>query len=269
MQMDTDSHEGASEDGYDGPQDHAWDLDRDRAFWRRRFLILCGGVVALGVCAWMFPGAHQPSARTVAATRASMAALARHQALPTAAYGNTWPAPKAVTMPTVEPAPATATPTASAKPSAARNAKKKAGAAHHPSAAASPSGGACAPADIVLSLFTGEPSYPRGARPRFSIYAVSTSSTACTLPYGPGSVQVVVTWHGQVVWDSAACKPSPAKPVRFTLGVPQVLAMAWNPRAAEPAGCAGSLPARASGTLDAVAMSDGQSSPVRAFKLGS
>jgi hypothetical protein len=267
MQMDADSHEEPSEDDYDGPQEQPWDPDRDRAFWRRRFLILCGGVVALGVCAWMFPGAHQPSARTVAATRASLAALASRQALPPAAYGNTWPGPKAVTMPTVEPA--AATPTASAMPSAAKNAKKKAGAAYHPRAAASPSGGACAPAGIVLSLFTGEPSYPRSARPRFSVYAVSTSSTPCTLPYGAGSVQVVVTWHGHVVWDSAACKSSPAKPVRFTLGVPQVLTMVWDPGAAGPAGCAGSLPVRASGTVDAVAMSDGQSSPVRAFTLRS
>jgi hypothetical protein len=44
--------------------------------------------------------------------------------------------------------------------------------------------------------------------------------------------------------------------------------MIWNPKAAAPAGCAGSLPAGASGTLDAVAMSDGQSSPLRAFKVG-
>jgi hypothetical protein len=70
------------------------------------------------------------------------------------------------------------------------------------------------------------------------------------------------------VWDSAACKPAAAQPVRFTLGVPQELTMTWDPKAAKPAGCAGSLPAGATGTLDAVAMSDGQSSPVRTFTLG-
>jgi hypothetical protein len=128
--------------------------------------------------------------------------------------------------------------------------------------------GACVPADIVFSLFTSQSSYAKEARPKFSVYAVSTSAAACTLPYGAGSVQVIVTRQGHVVWDSATCKPLAAKPVRFTLGVPQVLTVVWNPAAAEPAGCAGSLPADASGTLDAVAMSDGQSSPVRAFKLG-
>jgi hypothetical protein len=70
-----------------------------------------------------------------------------------------------------------------------------------------------------------------------------------------------------VVWDSAACRPQAAKPERFTLGVPQVLTMAWNRKAEAPAGCAGVLPAGAWGTFDAVAVSHGQSSPVRVFKL--
>jgi hypothetical protein len=119
----------------------------------------------------------------------------------------------------------------------------------------------------VLSLFTSQSSYPERARPKFSVYAVSTSPAACTLPYGVGSVEVVVTRHGHVVWDSAACGAPAAKPARFTLGVPQVLTMTWNPRVAAPAGCAGSLPAGAWGTFDAVAMSHGQSSPVHTFKL--
>ena len=263
MWMDADSDEEVPGDDYDESYDEGRDLSDDRAFWRRRFLILCAGVVALGVCAWVFPGAHQPSARTATATRASMAALARRQALPAAAYGSAWPVPKASGVPTAE---ASTAPT-TGKVSAAYHP----GPAAHPSPAASASGGArgaCAPADIVLSLFTGQSSYVKGAQPKFSVYAVSTSAAACMLPYGAGAVQVVVTRHGHVVWDSAACKSSAAKPVRFTLGVPQVLTMSWNPKAAKPAGCAGSLPAGAAGTLDAVAMSDGQSSPVHTFKLG-
>ena len=270
MRMDADSSEEVSGNEYDGSRD----LSDDRAFWRRRFFILCAGVIALGVCAWMFPGAHQPSARTAAATRASVAALAGRQALPPAAYGSAWPGPKSTSGPTAKAtfASPSASPSASATPANAAGTAKKVSTAYHPSPTTSATGaaqGACAPADVVLSLFTGEPSYPRGARPKFSVYAVSTSAGACTLPYGAGSVQVVVTWHGHVVWDSAACKSSAAKPVRFTLGVPQELTMIWNPEAAQPAGCAGSLPAGAAGTLDAVAMSDGQSSPVHTFKLGS
>ena len=269
MQMDADSDEEMSGDEYDGSRDEARELRDDRAYWRRRFFILCAGVVALGVCAWMFPGAHQPSARTAAATRASVAALAKRQALPPAAYGSAWPGPKSIGGPA--PRTSSASPTPSAKLANAAAQAKKVSTAYHPSPVVSASGAAhdgCAPAGIVLSLFTSEASYPKGARPKFSVYAVSTSAAACTLPYGAGSVQVVVTWHGHVVWDSAACKLAAAQPVRFTLGVPQELTMTWNPRAAKPAGCAGSLPAGAAGTLDAVAMSDGQSSPVRTFTLG-
>src|SRR5689334_2173582 len=80
-------------DGCDASRDEAWNLGNDRAYWRRRFFILCGGIVALGTCAWFFPAAHQPSAREVAATRASLAALAKQQALPAAAYGSAWPVP--------------------------------------------------------------------------------------------------------------------------------------------------------------------------------
>ncbi|HEY0937380.1 MAG TPA: hypothetical protein VGD91_27025, partial [Trebonia sp.] len=127
--------------------------------------------------------------------------------------------------------------------------------------------GACAPGDIVLSLFTSESSYPQGARPTFSVYAVSTASSPCTLRYGAGAVQVVVTRHGQVVWDSNACQPTPARRVRFTSGIPQVLKIIWNRKAAGPGGCAGSLPASASGTLEAVALEGGQSSPVHGFKV--
>jgi hypothetical protein len=125
----------------------------------------------------------------------------------------------------------------------------------------------CAPANIVLSLFISKPSYPKGAHPSFSVYAVSTSAAPCTLTFGAGAVQVVVTQSGHVMWDSAACKPAPAQPVRFTLGVPQVLTMAWDPTSKQPAGCAGTLPTGTEATLDAVAMSHGQSSPVRSFKL--
>jgi hypothetical protein len=256
MRMDADSDEEGCGDGYDASGDEAWDPGNDRAYWRRRFFILCGGVVALGACAWLFPGAHQPSAHDVSATRASMAALAKRQALPPAAYGSPWPEPsKAAASPTPSPVVAST-----------------AGAAYHPgpvpSASASASPAACAPADIVLSLFTSQSSYAKGARPKFSVYAVSTSATACTLAYGASSVRVVVTRHGQVVWDSAACKSAAAEPAAFTLGVPHVLTIVWDPKAAAPAGCAGSLPAKTRGTLDAVAMSDGQSSPVHTFKLG-
>ncbi len=197
-----------------------------------------------------------------------MAALDRRGELPAAAYGSTWPSPS--------PKP-TATPSATKTPATGADRARPATRAY-PDASPSPTptrrrrpgrsrARAARRRDIVLSLFTGQPSYGQGASPEFDVYAVSTSSAACTLSYGPGSVQVVVTRQGRVVWDSAACKPSGAAAVRFTLGVPQVLSIAWNRQAKLPSGCAGTLPAGASGTFDAVALTDGQSSPVRSFTL--
>jgi hypothetical protein len=266
MWRDADSGEAGRGRHHDAADDQSWDTDDGRTYWRRRFLILCGGVAALGVCAWLFPGASQPSAHEVAATRASMAALAKQQALPPAATGPAWPVPSPSPSPSPSP---TLTPTPTASLANAANKKHAAAPVTHssPGPTVTPGVPQCAPAHIVLSLFTGQPSYPKGAQPSFSVYAVSTASAACTLTYGAGSVQVVVTRHGQVVWDSSACKPPAAKAVRFTQGVPQVLTIAWDPAAKSPPGCAGSLPAGNSGTLDAVAMSHGQSSTVRSFQV--
>jgi hypothetical protein len=251
-------------DAYDAPDDLT-DLEDDpNAYWRRRFIILAGGIAALGLCVWLFPGDRPTAAHPSASASASMAALAG-ASLPSRAYGTAWRGPA-----TKKPSAPKPSPSASASHSAAaktKKAKKK-----HPggssSTAANASGGPrCAPGDIVLSLFASQPSYAQGELPSFSVYAVSTSATACTLSYGPGSVHIVVTRHGRVVWDSAACKPSAAPRVRFTLGVPQVLTMPWNRRAASPPGCGGSLSAGAGGTFDAIAMTVGQTSPVRSFKL--
>ena len=267
MWTDSDRDEEGEGDS-DGRLDLGPGRDPD-AYWRRRFFILTGGIVVVGLCVWLFPGARHAAPRTSAAAKASMAALDKRGELPAAAYGRTWPAP------TPKPA---ATPSAANTMAKTADPPKTAPGAHpdaspsqspspSPAAAAAVKGPRCAPADIVLSLFSGQPSYGPGASPTFDVYAVSTSSAACTLSYGPGSVQVVVTSRGHVVWDSAACKPPAAPAVRFTLGVPQVLSITWNRHASEPAGCAGTLPAGDSGTFDAVALTDGQSSPVRSFTL--
>src|ERR1700733_14340642 len=253
MRMDSYRDEDG-EDDYDRRLDLGSGRDPD-AYWRRRFCILGGGVLVVGLCVLLFPGAHHAAPRTSVAAKASTAALDKRGELPAAAYGSTWPGP------TPKPA---ATPSAAKTTSKSADPRKTASRAYpdvSPSPTPTPTASAaavkgprCAPADIVLSLFTGQP--------RFDVYAVSTSSAACTLSYGPGSVQVVVTSRGRVVWDSAACKPPAAAAVRFTLGVPQVLSIIWNRHASEPAGCAGTLPAGGPGTFDAGVMTDGQSRPV-------
>ena len=266
MWKDADRYEDG-EDDYDATPDLGAVRDPN-AYWRRRFFILGGGIVVVGLCAWLFPGAHHAAPRTTTAAKAAMAALDKRGELPPAAYGSTWPSP----TPT---ATATATPSATKTPATAAD-RRKAATRATPDASPSPTpsasagavkGPRCAPSDIVLSLFTGQPSYGQGTSPQFDVYAVSTSSAACALSYGPGSVQVVVTKEGRVVWDSSACKLPGDAAARFTLGVPQVLSIVWNRQAKSPSGCAGALPAGASGTFDAVALTDGQSSPVRSFTL--
>jgi hypothetical protein len=228
------------------------------AYWRRRFFILAGGLALLALLAWLFPG--RPSGRSTgmsAAARASMAALQSQEALPSVAYGSAWP------VPSPKPS-ATATPTPAAKASA----KPKTSASPRPTASASAAGIApCKPGDIVLSLFTGQASYSQDARPEFNVYAVSTAASQCQMAYGAGSVRVIVTRNGRVVWDSAGCKPPAAKTVKFQRGVPQLLTISWDRRATSPSGCAGSLSAGAWGTFQAVAMIIGQTSPVRTFTL--
>lgn len=227
------------------------------AYWRRRFFILGGGLTVLAVLAWQFTG-KGPSAESPAADGSSMAALQAGETLPSAAYGSPAAVPSLTTPaeipPTTPPVTPSATPsTAKPKPSA--------------SASTTAAGPSCASGDIVLTLVTSQASYGQTAQPQFHVYAVSTASTPCQLPYGAGSVRVVVTRHGQVVWDSSACKAAADKPVQFQLGVPQLLTVSWNRQATSPSGCAGSLPAGATGTFDAVAQTAGQSSQVRTFTL--
>jgi hypothetical protein len=228
------------------------------AYWRRRFFILGGGLAVLAVLAWQFTG-KGPSAGTPAADSSPMAALQAGQTLPSAAYGSPAAAPSLTTPAEIPPtAPPPVTP--SAKQSTAKSSPSASG-------SAGATGPSCTPGDIVLTLVTSQASYGQTAQPEFRVYAVSTASSPCQLPYGAGSVRVVVTRHGRVVWDSVACGSAPGRPVQFQLGVPQLLTLSWNRQASGPSGCAGSLSPGATGTFDAVAMMAGQSSQVRTFKL--
>jgi hypothetical protein len=240
---------------YGGPADPT-------AYWRRRCVVLLGALAVLAGLAWLFTGGGPaPSAARSATASSPAAALRSGDALPSAAFGSAW----AGNDPTLA-TPVTAAPTATAQPDPSQS---QSGASPSPAASGSAAAGgpSCAPGDVVLSLFTSKSSYGQGAWPQFDVYAVSTGASPCLMAYGAGAVRVIVTWHGRVVWDSAACGTADAKTVQFQLGVPQVLTVRWNRQAAAPSGCAGSLSPGASGTFDVVALAAGQSSQVRAFKL--
>lgn len=223
------------------------------AYWRRRFFILVAGLVVLVGIAWLLSGKGHgtPASSPTTALRAG-------DTLPSAAYGSAWPG----ATPTLGTSPSAAVSTAQPTPSASSISQT-------PVANTSPgaAGSRCAPADIVLSLFTSQASYTQSERPQFDVYAVSTASSPCQMAYGPGTVRVVVTRHGQVVWDSRSCGTPAATTVQFQRGVPHVLTVTWNRAATSPSGCAGSLPSGATGTFDAVALAAGQASPVRNFTL--
>jgi hypothetical protein len=121
---------------------------------------------------------------------------------------------------------------------------------------------------VVLTVVTSQSAYRSGEQPKFSVYAVSTSASGCRLRYGPGAVRLVVTRHGKVVWNSAACQAAHqgARTVRLDQGVPQEVALSWD-RKASGRSCAGTLSHGSSGTFEAAASADGFSSPSRSFKL--
>ena len=192
------------------------------------------------------------------AVRASAAAREAQGSLPSAAYGTPYQArPPLSASATPSPSPTgSAAATPSPSPSASASAK------------ASAVGKQCPAGSVVLSLFTSQPGYRPAEQPTFNVYAVSTSSAACQLKYGPAAVRVLVTRRGNVVWDSAACKATHqgARTVHLTPGVPQVVTLSWN-RKASAQSCTGALPSGQRGTFQVIAQADGHASPVRTFQL--
>ncbi|MBO0806308.1 MAG: hypothetical protein J2P25_24940 [Nocardiopsaceae bacterium] len=246
----------------------------------------------LMLLAWLLGGggggpSHQE--RKAAATRASAAAKKARRSLPRAAYGKPRGArASASAAPSLSSAGGLAAGSSSAGGSSADRSSARGssadgsaargssagGSGATPSHSASGSAGAsgssrhCQAGSIVLSLFTSQRSYRPGERPTFSVYAVSTSAQECRLRYGPAAVRVMVTRHGKVVWDSAACESTRqgARTTRLAPGVPREVALSWN-REASARSCAGTLPRGEQGTFQAVAQADGRSSPVRSFRL--
>ena len=222
------------------PEDD-WYRD-EAAYWRRRFLVLACGLAIVGGISWGLSALLGP-ARPLRTGGAAQASLAVQDTLPPAALGY----------------PAGVHPSSPGKPSP----RSTANSVHSVSPDA-----ACSPSALVLSLFTAQSTYGPGQQPQFEVYAVSTAPGSCTLAFGPSLVRVVVTRHGRVLWNSAKCPPSTraVRSVRFTQGVPQVAALAWNRKALTP-NCAGSLPTGTRGTVNAVATAYGRSSPARPFTL--
>lgn len=247
-------------------------LSAPDSYWRRRFLILASGLAVLCMITWGVSdllGPAQPIGEAGAAQAAN-----KRLTLPPAAYGPpSTPSPGAAASSTVPPTPIldTASTSGTAGPVPAGSASATLASPGQSPSAAGIAPGQCPPASIVLSLFSAQPKYSPAQQPRFTVYVVSTAPGTCRLPYQPPFAHVIVTRNGEVVWDSASCpatgvtSDAPQK-MPLSEGVPKVTSLSWNRKATSP-GCAGSLPAGASGTFDVVAMAGGKSSPVAAITL--
>jgi hypothetical protein len=233
-------------------------MERDEdAYWRRRVIILAGGLVILGMLAWALSGSGggKPSA---ASRQVAVAQVRAANKLPDAAFGSVPATPTASPSPSVSPS-------VSASAEASGSAARKARRARHSHSRAAGAGAACPSGGVVMTLFSQRPSYLPGERPAFSVYAVSTSTTNCVFRFGPGAVRVLVSRHGQVVWDSADCRPAPVSRVNLTRGVPAQMSVTWDRHAGY--GCRGLLSGKAAGRFTAIATTGPQTTPPTYFQL--
>jgi hypothetical protein len=267
------------------------DASQPDAYWRRRVITLCAGLVLLGLLAWAFSGGGGKPAAAKKAAQAS-------GALPAIAYSGTpasgaaasaavsgapasgapaSPSPGAdasasagssASLPflTASPPPGASTPGASASARAARGAAAAANATAGPAGGVEPGGG-CAPNAIVLSVFTSRTSYHAGQYPVFEVYAVSTASRACTFNLSPAKLHVLVSSSGRVIWDSADCtRGQPHRRAELRRGVPVQESLSWNRTISLP-GCVTVASSARPGTYQVRARDASVASPVRTFKL--
>ena len=230
------------------------DASQPDAYWRRRVITLCAGLVLLGLLAWAFSGG---GGKPVAATKAAQAS----GALPATAYSGT-------------PASGAAASGAAASPSPGADASAQAGSSASvpfltasSSPGASMPGGGCAPNAIVLSVFTSKTSYHAGQYPVFEVYAVSTASRACTFNLGPAKLHLLVSSSGRVIWDSADCtRGHPNKRAELRRGVPAQESLSWNRTISLP-GCVTVASSARPGPYQVQARDASVASPLRTFKL--
>jgi hypothetical protein len=278
------------------------DASQPDAYWRRRVITLCAGLVLLGLLAWAFSGGGGKPAVAKKAAQAS-------GAIPAIAYSGT-PASGAAASAAVNGAPGSGAPaspspgadasasvgssaslpfltasmpgasmpgasmpgaSASASTSASASARAARGAAAANAAAGPASGvepgGGCAPNAIVLSVFTSKTSYHAGQYPVFEVYAVSTASRACTFNLGPAKLHVLVSSSGRVIWDSADCtRGRPNKRAELRRGVPAQESLSWKRTISLP-GCITVASSARPGPYQVQAKDASVASPFRTFKL--
>lgn len=121
----------------------------------------------------------------------------------------------------------------------------------------------------MLSLTSPHYWYKSGQFPEFTVYVVSTASSACSFNVGTKHLSVVVSTGGRThVWSSSDCSHSAGSHViALTRGVPWVLRVTWDRKTSSP-GC--TLPRQTvkPGAFTVTAVSGRLHSAAKIFVLG-
>ena len=138
------------------------------------------------------------------------------------------------------------------------------------STTATPSGGAsCVAGSLQVTLTASAQAYAAGEMPSFTLAAVNTGKTACTLTMSDASRQLVITSGSDRIWSSADCPAMapPATPLLLlTAGDKGTATIAWD-RTRSAQGCPAGLAAPRSGTYKAAGSLLGANSDAVVFTL--
>jgi len=147
---------------------------------------------------------------------------------------------------------------------------RQAGPTSSPSTSAAPSGGAgCVAASLQVTLTGSAQAYAASEMPSFTLTAVNTSKTACTLTMSDASRQLVITSGSDRIWSSADCPATapPATPLLLlAAGDKGTATIAWD-RTRSAQGCPAGLAAPRSGTYKAAGSLLGANSDAVVFTL--
>ena len=138
-----------------------------------------------------------------------------------------------------------------------------------PTTAASSGGASCVAASLQVTLTASAQTYAASEMPSFTLTAVNTGRTACTLTMSDASRQLVITSGSDRIWSSADCPATapPATPLLLlAAGDKGTATIAWD-RARSAQGCPAGLAAPRSGTYKAAGSLLGANSDAVVFTL--
>lgn len=221
-------------------------------YWRRRVVVLVGGVAVLGLPIWAVNEALGGGQAPVQGPlRSSAGRAAGPGARPRAERGRGQ-------------APARETADLGSRPRS-----RPPGVPRGASATPSPRPGrqTCARGAVLLTLRSARHRYRPGEQVTFVVGAVSTSSRPCRVDLGPRFTSVVVASGGTPLWDSSSClRGTGSRVITLRRGTPAFLWVTWD-RRTSLSGCPGQGTVAAAGTYTAAAFNGQLRSQATTFVL--